>query len=201
MNKKETLIKDIYLLAKEKVAMPEILDFSLKKGEELAELYKADKELVRISICLMDIKLKEAKQQGKIGEHVAMAVEFAKDFLKDYSLTEEEFDKIINAVEAHHGKIPFKYKEAEIVCNADCYIFIHPMGVFQYAGLLAKRGENIKQQVEQLKGKLEEKYSLLTLDGAKEDLDEYYQMFKKIYQEIINNVSSIKGDGLDGIRC
>lgn len=188
MNSREKLKEDVLLLARENVAMPEILDFSLKKGEELSDLYKADKELVSISICLMDIKLKEAKQKGKIGEHVAMAVEFAKSFLKEYTLTEEEFDKIINGIEAHHGKVSFKYKEAEIVCNADCYIFIHPMGVFQYVGLLAKRKEDIKSQVEQLKGKLEEKYQLLTLDKAKEELDEYYGMFQKIYQEVIYNI-------------
>lgn len=188
MKNKKKLVEDVLLLAREKVAMPEILDFSLKKGEELAELYKVDKEIVSISICLMDIKLKEAKQKGKIKEHVAMAVEFAKSFLKEYSLTEEEFDKIINGIEAHHGKIPFQCKEAEVCCNADCYIFIHPLGVFQYMNLLAKRGENIKSQAEQLKGKLEEKYQLLTLDKAKEELDEYYKMFQKVYNEIIDSV-------------
>lgn len=185
---KEKVLEDAYFLAKEKVAMPEILDFSLRKGEELARILKVDEMIVKISICLMDIKLQEAKQQGKIEDHVAMAVEFAKDFLEEYSLTEEEKDKIINGIEAHHGKADFKYIEAEIVCNADCYIFIHPVGVFQYAGLLAKRGQNIKQQVEQLHMKLEEKYNLLTLDKAKEELEEYYQMFKKIYRGVINDV-------------
>lgn len=188
MSGKEKLLEDVLNIAKENVAMPEILDFSINKGVELADYYQVDKKIVSISICFMDIKLKEAKQKGKIEEHITLAVEFAKKFLKEYDLTAEEVDKIINGIEAHHGKVPFRYKEAEVVSNADCYIFIHPLGVFQYINLLAKRGESIKSQVEQLKGKLEEKYQLLTLDKAKEELEEYYQMFQRIYNKLICNI-------------
>ncbi len=188
MSSKEKLLEDVLKIAKENVAMPEILDFSLKTGEELAGFYQVDQKIVAISICLMDIKLQEAKQKGNIGEHTAMAVEFAKEFLKEYDLTAEEVDKIINGIEAHHDKVPFRYKEAEVVSNADCYIFIHPRGVLQYLNLLARRGEDIQAQVEQLKLKLEEKYKLLTLDKAKEELEGYYQMFQKIYNTVINDV-------------
>lgn len=185
MKSKKQLLEDILELAKQNVSMPELLEFTIEKGEKLSNFYNVDKELVSIGICFMDIKLKEALAQGKQKEHMNMASEFAKEFLKDYDLTKREFEIIINCIEAHHGTIEFDCIEAEICANADCYIFIHPKGVFLYTGLLAKRGKSIQEQIQQLKNKLEEKHNILSLDQAKKELEEYYQMFIKLFNENI----------------
>lgn len=186
MLSKKQLVEDSFKLAIENVSLPDLLYFSVGKGKELANDYHADSELVTISMCLMDLKLQEAKKKGNIKAHVQMASEFAKEYLKGYDITSEEFDKIINGIEAHHGKITFTCVEAEICANADCYIFIHPRGVFSYLGLLAKRDMNFDAQIKQLEFKLKEKYQLLSLDKAKEELEEYYQTFLTMFHTILD---------------
>lgn len=185
MKSKTTLLSDVLELAKQSVTSIPILEFSIDKGRDLSNFYNADCDIVLIGMCLMDIKLKEALALGKGEQHVAMALEFAREFLKHYDITEEEFHKIINCIEAHHGDVPFSCIEAEICTNADCYIFIHPIGVFTYLGVWAKRTDVLEEQIEKTKYKLEEKHSLLSLDKAKEDLEEYYQMFLKMFDEVL----------------
>ena len=151
----------------------------------LAKEYNADVNLVLIGCVLMDIKLSEARKLNKIPEHPKMASDFAKEFMKDYDLTDEEKEKIINAIEAHHGKIPYTCLEAEICANADCYRFIHPVGVFTFQGVLSKRTDNFVEQIESLKYKLNEKYNILSLPKAKEELEEYYEVYSKQFDEIL----------------
>lgn len=185
MKSKEQLLVDVYELAKKTVPMPEILDFSLEMGMKLADIYSADKEIIKIAMALMDLKIKDAKEKGDISLHTSLAVEFTKDYIKDYDLSDEEIDKIINCIEAHHGAVPYKYIEAEIVANADCYIFIHPKGVFAYKSLLEKRGIAFSEQFKQLNFKLQEKYKLLSLEEVKNELDKYYLIFADLYEIIL----------------
>lgn len=105
----------------------------------------------------------------------------------DYLNKEEEYEKISNCIEAHHGAVPYKSTEAEIVANADCYIFIHPRGVFAYKSLLEKRGMAFSEQFRQLYFKLQEKYKLLSLEEVKKELDKYYLIFAELYESILND--------------
>lgn len=179
---KEKLLDDVFSLAKANVADEDILSFSLAKGQELAQIYHASCDIVFIGMCLMDLKLQEAKALGKIKDHVAMAISFAEEFLKDYDLTEIEYEMILDCIRTHHGSFSFSSIEAEVVANADCYIFIHPEGVFRYFSLLSRRGISLDEQVTQLKYKLEEKYQVLSLDKVKDELTQYYQIFLKLFE-------------------
>ena len=155
MKSRKECLEDVLKIARQNIPpAPGLLQISLEKGAELAEFYQADKELVLIGICLMD-------------------------------LTESEYDKIINCVEAHHKDIPFSCIEAEICANADCYRFIHPRGVFIQDGVLSKRTDDFAERIDGLNRKLEEKHNILSLDKAKEELEDYYQMFRKLFDEII----------------
>ena len=186
MKDKKELYEDALLIARENIPPSKIhLDISLKKGKMLAEEYKANVDLVLIGIVLMDIKLSEAMKLNRGPEHPKMASDFAKEFLKDYDLTDTEKNIIINSIEAHHGKVPFESIEAEVCANADCYRFIHPMGVFEYASILAKRDLTFIDQIKSLKFKLEEKHNILSLPKAKEELEEYYNMYLKQFNEIL----------------
>ena len=151
----------------------------------LAEEYNANIDLVLIGILLMDIKLSEAMKLDKRPEHTKMASDFAKEFLKDYDLTDEEKNIIINSIEAHHGKVPYESIEAEVCANADCYRFIHPLGVFTYVGVLAKRDLSFENQIRNLKLKLDEKYNILSLPKAKKELNEYYDIYSKQFNELL----------------
>lgn len=187
MKSKEQLLSDAFELANETIpTSTKHIYVAFDMGEDLAEHYNADKDIVKIGLYLMDIKLKEARKTGRKNEHDLMAVEYAKEFLKDYNLTKEEYDKIINCIEAHHRKVPFNSIEAEICANADCYRFIHPMGVFAYEEVLATKLTDINEIVAKLQAKLEEKHEIVSLEKVSGDLEEYYQIFSKLFNTILN---------------
>lgn len=182
MKTKKQLLTDAIELAKENTPpSPTFFNIAFEKANMLADEYAADKDIITIGLSLMDIKIPEAKKKGNLPEHVAMSSEFSKKFLKDYNITEEEFNKIINCIEAHHAQIPFKCIEAEIVANADCYRFIHPLGAFSYIGILAKRSDDINANIKQLENKQKEKYNILSLEKAKKELSVYYKYFSQLF--------------------
>lgn len=186
MNNIKKLYEDVLIIARKNIPPAKNhLDISLEKGEMLAKEYNANVDLVLIGILLMDIKLSEAMKLGKGPEHTKMASDFAKEFLKDYDLTDKEKNILVNSIEAHHGKVPFESIEAEVCANADCYRFIHPLGVFTYAGVLAKRDLSFEEQIKGLKCKLDEKYNILSLQKAKKELSEYYDIYSKQFNEIL----------------
>ena len=157
-----------------------LVEFSYQEGVRLAEILKADIDIVKIGMLLGDIKLGDAINQEKIKEHTKMSAEATKKFLRDFDLEEIIKEKIVNCVEAHHGTVPYDSLEAEICANADCYRFIHPKGVFIYLEHLGHKEENINKNLEQLEYKLDEKWSILSLDICKKELEPYYRDFKKL---------------------
>lgn len=182
MKSKQQLLKDALELAKQNSPNSKgFFDIAFEKAEMLSEIYNADKDIITVGLSLMDIKIQEAKKKGNISEHVSMASDFAKEFLKDYDITENELDKIINCIEAHHGKIPYTCTEAEIVANADCYRFIHPKGAFSYMGILINRSDDINDNMKQLETKQKEKYKIISLEKVKEELEDYYNYFQKLF--------------------
>lgn len=181
MKSKKELVQDAFNLANETIpTSKEHIYVAFEKGKSLAKYYEADEDIVLVGVYLMDYKLKEAGEIGKKQEHTAMASEFAKEFLNNYDITEEEKGKIINCIEAHHGKVPFNCIEAEICANADCYRFISPTGVFSYMCFLTTKLDNLEAILTKVMAKMNEKYQMLSLDKAKEELEESYQMFLKL---------------------
>ena len=191
MKSKKQLYNDILAIIRNNGApLKNHLDISLEKGKMLAEYYNVDVDLVLIGIIFMDIKLGEAMELSKVSEHVKMGVDFTKKFLKDYDLSAEEKKIIINSIEAHHGEVPFESIEAEICANADCYRFIHPLGVFTFTGFLAKLDLPFDEQINALKFKLDEKYHILSLTKAKEELEEYYNIYTKQFDMILKSLNN-----------
>jgi hypothetical protein len=188
-----TNLKEIISKAKE-LAIKEIekyntppklfLEFSNQKGQEIAEKLGADKDIVMLGTILMDVKLGQAFKEGKLKEHVKMSSDFSNEFLNQFEIDQETKNKIINCVEAHHATIPFTCKEAEICANADCYRFLHPKGFFKYIAILGTRNNDINEIIKGAEYKLEEKHNILSLDVCKEELEESYQMIKKLIKQI-----------------
>jgi len=168
----------------EQYGLPSLFHYelSMEKAEMLAKKANANVELVKIGLALMDVKIGQAFAEKRLAEHVAMSSDFAKTFLAPYNLSEQEVTVIINCIEAHHGKIPFSYIEAEVCANADCYRFMHPKGVLYYLTTLAKRGGDFSAQINQMEAKYDEKAALLSLSAAKKELEPY----KKAIKELIN---------------
>ncbi|MBU0980969.1 MAG: hypothetical protein KJ709_09285 [Nanoarchaeota archaeon] len=159
-----------------------LFELSNEKGQELASKLKCDKDIVLLGTILMDIKLGECFKKGKIMEHVARSVAAADEFLKGFNLSDEAKKRILNCVEAHHGTKEYICKEAEICANADCYRFLHPKGIFIYFNILGKRLKDLSEIMEQVESKMDEKHNILSLDICKQELEGYYQQFKKMFE-------------------
>jgi hypothetical protein len=158
-------------------------DISEKKALELAEKLGADKAIVRAGVALMDLKLGQAFKEGRLKEHIGMSVEAAKEFLDGLGIDDPAKEKIINCIEAHHGTVPYKCKEAEICANADCYRFVHPKGFFLYLTVLGRRNPEFSVCLDAAEKKMDEKHSVLSLDACKSELDEHYKILKQFIAE------------------
>jgi hypothetical protein len=164
-------------------------NLSMQKGLELASKLHADENLVKAGVALMDIKLGyAAKVLNAQPAHVKYCVEFAESLLKELGVDEPFYSILINCVAAHH-KVkteelnPFESVEAEIVANADCYRFIHPRGVMSFHATAIKRGLEHDKALALVESKLDEKYGIMSLPEAKEELEPYYKAFKDILKE------------------
>ena len=189
----EELYKELLKISNNSVfPLKDHLTIALDKGKMLAKEYNANPEIVKFGILLMDIKLGEAYENHRLHEHVKMGSDFAKEFLKKSEFTEEEKEKLINCVEAHHGKIPFTCIEAEICANADCYRFIDPVGIYTYTVFLAKRTDDLLKQITELKYKLEEKGKILSLPKAKTELNSYYNFYQKQFNDMIKYIETLR---------
>jgi hypothetical protein len=151
----EFAIKEI-----DKWSLPSKINFNTSnaKGEELAVKLKADIDIVKIGIRLMDIKLGESFKKGKVNEHVDSSVKATKEFLSKFDLDEEIKNKIINCVEGHHDKTKWKCKEAEICANADCYRFLLTKNWLDFFASLFERTNIFEKNLKYAESKLEEKW-------------------------------------------
>lgn len=179
------LAKKIDTVAREEISkfgLPTERHYNLsqEKGKELAIALGADENLVKAGIALMDIKLGQAAKEGHQSEHVKYCFEFADSLLKKLNISEKDSSILLNCVAAHHGDVSFESIEAEISANADCYRFIHPIGVMSFYATVIKRGNEHNAALEAVERKLDEKYNILSLDYAKNDLLCYYTIFKDI---------------------
>lgn len=158
-------------------------DLSLQKAEEIAKALMCDVALSKIGVVLMDLKLGESFKKGELAKHVQRSAECARDFLEKFELSDEEHSTILNSIEAHHKGVPFNSLESEVCANADCYRFIHPLGVVYYLTTLGKRDLTPLQILDTAESKLDEKHGILSLEYCKREIGEYYQTWKKIFTE------------------
>ena len=164
-----------------------LYNISYDAGIKLAKKYKADENIVRNALAMMDSKLPEAQHLGTQKEHISMSSSATKKLLEEATLlNDKEKENIIKCVEEHHGIEKFYSIESEVVANADCYKFIHPKGVFYYSSMLGRRLHNFSKELEHLDFKLNEKHDTLSLPLAKEELEPYYQFFQKAINEARN---------------
>ena len=161
-----------------------LYELSLDMGIKLAETYKADVNIVKIAIAMMDSKLPEASYLKTPKKHIEMSSNVTKEILIDIDFLNEDIkENIIKCVEEHHGTKGFFSIESEVVSNADCYKFVHPKGFLYYSSMLGRRFHDFDKELEQLDFKLNEKHNTISLDIVKEELEPYYQFFQKAIDE------------------
>lgn len=155
-----------------------------KKLIELCKELKVDTNLALVGFILMDIHALKAFKENRSAEHVKMAVETSKPFLDKINLNDDEKKKILNCIEAHHGEINTICKEAEICKNADCFKFLYPAGIFETIALLGKLQKPLEDSIKYLKFKVDNKYSLVTLDICKQEAEENYKIIKAFLDKV-----------------
>jgi hypothetical protein len=144
----------------------------------LAKLLGANEEVVRLGSLFMDMKVGEAGKLGKYNEHIAMSAACADELMKQWDVSDPTRVAVLVCIEEHHAVIPFTSKESEICANADCYKFLHPSGIMAYLHLLGFRQTSLKDALNQLESKMDEKHKILSIDICKQELELNYQEFK-----------------------
>ncbi len=157
--------------------LQELLIFYTKK---ICKELKADINLALIGAYLMDSKVGKAGREGRVEEHVGMGLQAAKKFLKKFNLPKKLQDKIENIIEAHHGTVPYKCPEAEIVANADCFRFLHPKGAVFFLTNLGEKGMKFPEALKYFEYKVEEKQKVISLDVCRKEAGEYYKLLRKL---------------------
>jgi len=181
----QNIIKQAHLLAVTEIGqynIPKMEHFVLanEKGQELAEILGANKDIVLLGTILMDLKIGQCMKEKRLAEHVADSTIESKKFLKQFNLDENILKKIITCIEQHHGSNEYYCLEAEICANADCYRFLSPEGFFHGLMIFGSRHKNLTEALINLENKVDEKYRILSLDICKKELEDNYHNFKKL---------------------
>jgi len=160
---------------------PEILqELLIEYTKKICRKLKADEDLALVGAYLMDIKIGQAIRERKVEEHVEMSLKAAKKFVKKFNLPKETWDKIKNIIRAHHGTVPYKCLEAEIVANADCFKFLHPKGAMFFLTNLGERGREFSESLKYFENKVEEKQKTISLGVCRKEAKEYYKLLRKL---------------------
>ena len=157
-----------------------LFEISNKAGQKIAKSLKADSQLVMLGTLLMDFKLGEAISQNKLFAHVQMSRDAAEALLMANKLPESKLDIVLNCIDGHHKDIKWKYREAEICANADCYRFLTPNGVISFISDLGRRGMDMQEIKTYCLSKVEEKWEILSLPVCKQELKPNYFLLKKL---------------------
>ena len=102
-----------------------------------------------------------------------------KEFLSQFDLKSEIFNKIINCAEGHHNK-SWDSLEAEICANADCYRFLLTKNWLVFLHSLGARKTSFEEDLNFAEEKLDEKWEILSLDICKKELEPHYKLIKEI---------------------
>lgn len=180
---KKTIEEAKILAEKEKGKIGPLSDLAYESGVRIAKELNADLAVVQLGLLFMDIKRNQAMKENRVEQHVQMSVEAFEKFVENQKISEEEKNKVINCIEAHHKEVPFSCIEAEIVCNADCYKFLHPRGVLFYIGVMMERTQDFEKALTEVEAKADEKMNNLTLEICKKELEPHYKNFKALFKE------------------
>lgn len=148
-----------------------LTELAIEKGKELAKKYNEDERLILASIYLAHTVF-DRVWGGEIQKaHPKLSAEFAKDYLNEWKVSDEEQHIILNAIEAHHNHIETETKIAEIVKNAECFKFVTVEGSLIWLHELGIRQVEYDEAKEKVIKKMEQKRSLLTLEDCIEEAE------------------------------
>ncbi len=143
-----------------------LTEIAVEKWEELAWKYNVNKDLVIISLYLAHTVFNTIWKWEVQKNHPKLSAEFSEKYLDDWWVNKENKEIILNAVIAHHNKVKWKTKVAEIVKNAEWFKFLTVKWALIFLHELWIRGVVYDEAVEKVLAKMEQKRALLTLDDC-----------------------------------
>lgn len=144
-----------------------LTELAIKKGKELCKIFEIDEKLVLTSLYLAHTVFSPIWKGDIQKNHPKLSSDFVKEYLDKWNIDKNEQEIILNAIEAHHNKVPTKSKIAEVVKNAECFKFVTIEGSLILLHELGIRQVPFEEAVDKVIQKMNQKKSLLTLENCK----------------------------------
>ena len=148
-----------------------LTEIAIRKGKELSKRYHVNEKLVLTSLYLAHTIFSPIWNGDIQKNHPNLSAKFVKEYLDKWNILEDNKKIILNAIEAHHGKIETESKIAEIVKNAEGFKFLTVEGSLIFLHELGKRGFSYEESVKMVLEKMNQKMKLLTLDECIHEAD------------------------------
>ena len=158
-----------------------LTEIAVKKGKELSKKYNVDERLVLTSLYLAHTIFTAEFEHDTTKNHPELSAEFAKKYLNEWKVSKKEQEIILNAIEAHHNKVPAKSKIAEVMKNAECFKFVTVEGSLIWLHELGIRKVSYDEAVKRVIQKMEEKKKLITLPELKEEVENNCKEIKRLF--------------------
>jgi len=165
-----------------------LTELAILKGKELSKKYNVDERLVKTSLYLAHTVFTTRFGDEIRTNHPKLSAEFVKKYLDEWQVNKNEQETILNAIEAHHNKVPTESKIAEVMKNAECFKFVTVEGSLIWLHNLGIRQVPFKEAINKVIQKMEQKKRLLTLDNcikeAEENCNKILELFKWVIQPL-----------------
>lgn len=149
-----------------------LTELAIKKGKELSKKYNTDERLVLSSLYLAHTIFSTVWKGDIQKNHPKLSSDFVKKYLDEWGVDEHEQAIILNAIEAHHDKVPTQSKVAEVVKNAECFKFVTVEGSLILLHELGIRQVPFEEAVDKVIQKMNQKRALLTFDDCIKEAEE-----------------------------
>jgi uncharacterized protein len=146
-------------------------------GQELAEEYNGDKEIITIAILLHDLASIENKNNSK--EHHIIGAERAGKILTEYNYPKDKIEKIKLCILNHRSSVENIKNSIEEICvaDADAIIHIKEIGSLFYAAY-KEMHKNIEEGQKWIKEKIEKDYKKLSNKSKQKYRNEFNTIIK-----------------------
>ncbi len=161
-----------------------LTEIAIKKGIELSRKHNVDERLVLTSLYLAHAVFSPVWQGYIQKNHPKLSAEFIKNYLDEWGVDTKDQDIVLNAIEAHHDKVPTKSKAAEVVKNAECFKFVTIEGSLIWLHELGTRKVPFEEAIGKVIEKMDQKKNLLTLDDCIQEAEENCDKIRELFDRI-----------------
>ncbi len=152
-----------------------LTEIAVQKGKELAKRFHVSEELVVSSLYLAHVVFSK-EINGKVQrQHEEASARLAEKFLKQWKVNIQKQKVILNAIRAHHDKVPTESTLAEVVKNAECFKFLTVRGAVILLHEAGKRGMTFSEAVAYARSKATQKLRYISLPGVKREANQGYR--------------------------